>query len=65
MYKMHEVNGVKPIDRGVKTDGNGTVVVIHQTTPGVAMKVFEDNKGAISNTGHLIKSIQIMTFKND
>ena len=62
---MHEVNDVKPIYRGVKTDGSGTVVVIDQTTPGVAMKVFEDNKGAISNTAHLIKSTQIMMFKND
>ena len=49
MYKMHEINGVKPIYRGVNTEGSGTVVVIHQRTPGVAMKVFEDNKGAISN----------------
>lgn len=65
MCKMHEVNGVKPIYRGVNTDGSSTVVVIHQITPGVAVKVFEDNKGAISNTGHLIKSTQIMTFKND
>jgi len=27
MYKMHEVNGVKPIYRGVNTEGSGTVVV--------------------------------------
>ena len=65
MYKMNEVNGVRPIYRGFKTGGSGTVVVIHQTTPGVAMKLFEDNKGAISNTSHLIESTQIMTFKND
>ena len=65
MYKMHEVNGVKPIYRGINTDGSSMVVVIHQTTPGVAVKVFEDNRVTLLNTGHLIKSTQIMKFKND
>ena len=65
MCKMHEANGVKPIYRGFSTDGSGTVVVIHQAAPGVAVKLFEDNKDAIANTGHVIESTQIMTFKND
>ena len=29
------------------------------------MKLFEDNKEAIANTGHVIDSTQIMTFKNN
>ena len=62
---MHEANGVKPMYRGVSTDGSGTVVVIHQAAPGVAVKLFEDNKDAIANTGHVIDSTQIMTFKNN
>ena len=65
MSNMHEANGVKPLYRGVSTDGSGTVVVIHQAAPGVAVKLFEDNKDAIANTGHVIDSTQIMTFKKN
>ena len=65
MSNMHEANGVKPLYRGLSTDGSGTVVVIHQAAPGVAVKLFEDNKEAIANTGHVIDSTQIMTFKNN
>lgn len=62
MSNMHEANGVKPLYRGVSADGSGTVVVIHQAAPGVAIKLFEDNKEAIANTGHIIDTTQIMRF---
>ena len=62
MANMHEANGVTPLYRGVSTDDPSKVVVIHQAAPGVAVKLFNDNKEAIANTGHIIESTQIMTF---
>jgi len=62
MANMHDANGVTPLYRGVSTDDPSKVVVIHQAAPGVAVKLFNDNKEAIANTGHIIESTQIMTF---
>lgn len=62
MANMHDSNGVTPLYRGVSTDDPSKVVVIHQAAPGVAVKLFNDNKEAIANTGHIIESTQIMTF---
>ena len=62
MANMHEANGVTPLYRGVSTDDPSKVVVIHQAAPGVAVKLFNDNKEAIANTGHIIESTQIMSF---
>ena len=59
---MHDANGVTPLYRGVSTDDPSKVVVIHQAAPGVAVKLFNDNKEAIANTGHIIESTQIMSF---
>ena len=62
MANMHEANGVTPLYRGVSTDDPSKVVVIHQAAPGVAVKLFNDNKEAIANTGHIIESTHIMSF---
>ena len=62
MANMHDANGVTPLYRGVSTDDPSKVVVIHQAAPGVAVKLFNDNKEAIANTGHIIESTQIMAF---
>jgi len=62
MANMHDANGVTPLYRGVSTDDPSKVVVIHQAAPGVAVKLFNDNKEAIANTGHIIESTQIMSF---
>ena len=62
MANMHDANGVTPLYRGVSTDDPSKVVVIHQAAPGVAVKLFNDNKEAIANTGHIIQSTQIMSF---
>ena len=62
MASMHDANGVTPLYRGVSTDDPSKVAVIHQAAPGVAVKLFNDNKEAIANTGHIIESTQIMTF---
>ena len=62
MVNMHDANGVTPLYRGVSTDDPSKVVVIHQAAPGVAVKLFNDNKEAIANTGHIIESTQIMSF---
>ena len=62
MASMHDANGVTPLYRGVSTDDPSKVVVIHQAAPGVAVKLFNDNKEAIANTGHIIESTKIMSF---
>ena len=62
MANMHDANGVTPLYRGVSTDDPSKVVLIHQAAPGVAVKLFNDNKEAIANTGHIIESTQIMSF---
>ena len=49
MANMHDANGVTPLYRGVSTDDPSKVVVIHQAAPGVAVKLFNDNKEAMAN----------------
>ena len=60
--KMHAAAGVTPLYRGVSSDNPSKVVVIHQSAPGVATKLLEDNKALIESTGHIWSTTELSTY---
>ena len=54
--KLHQLNDIKPIFRGVSINDPSLVVVIHQSKPGAVEKLLSDNKEMIEATGHIMKT---------
>ncbi len=54
--KMHKINNIKPLFRGVSIDNRDQVVVIHQSQPGVVKKLLSDNAEMIESLGHIMRT---------
>ena len=60
--KMHTEAGIRSLFRGVSKDDPTKACAVHQAPPGVAQKLFEDNKEMIRGAGHIIESTKISAY---
>ena len=60
--KMHKMNRIKPIFRGVNIKDPKKVVVIHQAEAGLVEKLLSTNKKVIESKGHIMKTTKISNW---